>query len=325
MAHIILRHFRFIQTVILFTVMIGLIMSFQNAHAAQIKTLTLQSNEAGRPLTNVSINGAPTSALIDTGATIALIDHKFFNEDVSDQANPEETLILGIGGHRYYPIASLESLTVESQNWSDLSVAVNAEHGFPIKESVLPIAIFEESVVDFDFQNDQLLLYDGRPKRIRRANASRLRYSAIQKLIFIEIKINGVRGKALIDTGAQVSFVNPQFAERSNARLSVEDTKRLRGSDLSNQIASIYTFKNLGIGDYDIASFKLPVLDTDLFDQLGFSDGPMMVLGMDVLKHSRLQIDRKRQRILISFPDIDSNQPISTRSAGSRYGDFSRN
>jgi len=316
---------RLTKTLISFAAVIGLITLFQNAHAAETKTLELHSNDAGRPLTDVSINGTPTSALLDTGATIALIDHDFFGDDTAPEIGVEETLILGVGGHRFYPTARLENLRIDSHSWSDLNVAVNAERRFPIEQSVLPISLFEESVVDFDFKNNQVLLYDGRPKRTGRQTPPRMRYSEIQKLIFVEIEINGARGKALIDTGAQVSFVNPQFAERSNAKPSVEDTKRVRGSDLSNQIASIYKFKEFEIGDYEIARFKLLVLDTDLFDQLGFGDGPMMVLGMDVLKHSRLQIDRKRQRISISFPDIDSNQAIDTRSAGSRYGNFSRN
>lgn len=44
------------------------------AQASQQRPLVLELNGDDKPLTEISINGVQTSALIDTGATIALID-----------------------------------------------------------------------------------------------------------------------------------------------------------------------------------------------------------------------------------------------------------
>ncbi len=277
--------------------------TFLAASATENKNLIL--NQTIRPSTNVVINGVQTSALVDTGATIPLIGDRFLNLDpiaganLSDFAGIEdaEARILGIGGQKFYPITRLPNLSVGGHSWTDLRVAVNTENRFPVQKSVLPISIFETRVVDFDFENNRLLLYDGHPKRVRRARQASVPYQDVNSLIFVPIKINGVRGQALIDTGADISFLNPAFADLSRADLDEERTALLRGSDLTNNRASIYRFRRLVFAENEITRITLPVLDTDLFAELGFGEQPMMILGMDLLRHFRLQVDRERQRI----------------------------
>ncbi|MCR9268481.1 MAG: aspartyl protease family protein [Hyphomonadaceae bacterium] len=282
-------------------VLIGLM--YPAAEASQKReTQVLELIAERRPMAAVNINGTPTTALIDTGATIALIDHDFMSESDLQSRATQQTLILGIGGQRYYPTATLSKLDVGRESWTDLKVAVNSMNRFPVTQSVLPISLFDEDVVDFDFVNDRVLIYDGRPKRSRSGRRSTVKYTTEQRLIFIDVKINGVKGKALIDTGADVSFANPEFAALSRAALSIEDTQRMRGSDLSNQIASVYTFRKFDFGNNRVEKFKFPVLRTELFDHLGFGDGPMMVIGMDILQNMRLQVDRERQRLTFIVP-----------------------
>ena len=38
------------------------------------------------------------------------------------------------------------------------------------------------------------------------------------------------------------------------------------------------------------------------FDHLGYGDEPMMIIGMDLLQHMRLQVDRDRQRLTFIVP-----------------------
>ena len=202
-------------------------------------------------------------------------------------------------------------MTFGTANWRKLPAALNTLDRFPVTDSVLPISLFEQAIVDFDFRNDQILIYDGRPKRLRRSRTSSVRYNNQHRLIFIDVKINGTRGKALIDTGAQVSFVNPAFAAQSNAKLLTEDTQLLRGSDLNKHIASVYAFRNFEFANNRVARPKFPVLETDLFENLGFSDQPMMIIGMDILQHCRLQVDRKRRRVTFVVPERETRKRLA--------------
>ncbi|MEM9054117.1 MAG: aspartyl protease family protein [Pseudomonadota bacterium] len=277
------------------------------AEASEERTLTLQDNLYDRPLTSVMVNGASSVAILDTGATIALIDEDLLGFDETSAKTGEEAEILGIGGKRIYPIMQVESLAVGSERWAGLRVAVNTANRFPVERTVLPISIFDARVVDFDFRKDRLHLYDSRPRRVREADKSVVRYKDVQGLIFIPIRINGVRGKALIDTGADMSFVNPAYAHLAKASIDFDETKRIRGSDLSTSNASVYAFRSLRFGDNEITRFKLPVLKTELFAELGFGDEPLMVMGMDILKQFRLQVDRERGRVSFVLPQ-DRNQ-----------------
>lgn len=283
------------------------------AQASQQRPLVLELNGDDKPLTEISINGVQTSALIDTGATIALIDDQLVPVDGATSTGGQELEILGIGGTRNYPAIELSSLSIGTASWRNLPAALNTLDQFPVTDSVLPICLFEQAIIDFDFRNDQILIYDGRPKRVRRSRTSSVRYNNQHRLIFIDVKINGTRGKALIDTGAQVSFVNPAFAEQSNAKLLTEDTKLIRGSDLNKHIASVYAFRNFEFANNRVAKPKFPVLETDLFDDLGFADQPMMIIGMDILQHCRLQVDRKRRRVTFVVPERDTGRRLADR------------
>lgn len=271
------------------------------AEATERRSLVLNATESYRPFTDVTINGVETSALLDTGATIPLIGDKFLEFESTAEAGLEteesEARILGIGGQKFYPVSRLPNLSAGDENWTDLRVAVNTENRYPIQKSVLPISIFETRVVDFDFGNRRVHLYDGKPKRVRRARHASVPYQDVNSLLFVPIKINGVPGRALIDTGADISFLNPAFASLSKATLDEKRTALLRGSDMTNNRASIYRFRRVVFAENEITRITLPVFDTDLFAELGFDDEPMMILGMDLLQHFRLQVDRERQRI----------------------------
>ncbi len=277
------------------------------AYATEERTLVLQQSLKKRPYTVITINGTETSALLDTAATIALIDNEFILPDETGAYGIEQARIIGLGGKREFPIANLDSLRAGTETWSDLRVAVDTESRFPIRRSVLPISIFETNIVDFDFINRRVHLYDGRPKRVTGGTKSTMKYKNVDNLIFLPIEMNGVRGKALIDTGADLSFVNQRFADVANAKLDEERTKILQGIDLAKNWASIHQFRRLEFGDHFFKRLTLPVVRTDLFTELGFeADEPMMVMGMDLLAHFRIQVDRKRSRVtFVLAPDKD--------------------
>ena len=267
------------------------------ANASERRTLAFAETSRMGPVLNVEVNGVATTALVDTGATVALIDHDHLTALEPPAFLDVQARILGLGGLREYPMTTLQHLTIGERSWEDLQVAVNTSHRFPVDHSILPISLFQTSIVDFEFSKSRVHLYDGRPRRVRNAPKSTVRYKEDQRLIFIPIKINGVRGLALIDTGAERSFVNPAYARRAKAVPEEYEQERMQGSDLSTKTAHLYTFRKFEVGEFEIPRSKIPVLRTDLFEALGYTDTPMMVMGMDFLHHFRVQVDRKRKQI----------------------------
>lgn len=268
------------------------------ASATERETLSLQENAENWPITLISVNGQTTTALLDTGATIAMIDDDLFASDAIDSSMPE-TRLLGIGGQRLVPVTRISSLKAGTQAWYGLRVAVNTEDEFPLQQNILPTSIFQSDVVDFDFPNGRVELYDGRPQRIRGTHRNAIEYLPHEGLILIDIRINGAPGKALIDTGASVSFLNPHFIDRAGGVRRIEDEQDLFGSDLERNPVKIYRFRDLRFGSHRVSQFDIPVLETEMFAELGLGDEPVMVVGMDLLEHFRVQIDQKRQVLVL--------------------------
>ena len=152
-------------------------------------------------------------------------------------------------------------------------------------------------VLDFDFAEQRLRTYSGKPRRISSMTRNRIDYVEQDGLVFIPIQINGVRGNALIDTGADITFVNRAFARQARADSRSNTAKLVEGSDLEKQVAVPHMFRDLRFGSAQVDRFQIPVLESELFDELGYGDAPMMVMGMDLLSRFRMQIDRKRKRI----------------------------
>lgn len=268
------------------------------AQATERETFELQQNDRKWPITTVTINGRTTAALLDTGATIALVDDDLLSYEPTE-SDSFETRVLGIGGQRLFPVTEISSLRAGARSWYGMRVAVNTKDEFPVQQTILPTSMFQSSIVDFDFRNAKVELYDGYPRFVPDARRSAISYIAHEGLIFIPVRINGVRGKALIDTGASVSFVNPRFAERARGVRRIEEEQDLQGSDLERNRVQIYRLRRLQFGENHVSKFDIPVLETDMFSTLGFGDEPMMVMGMDLLEHFRFQLDQKRQRIVL--------------------------
>ena len=278
----------------------ALVIAAGQAAATNDRSLTLHDTETVRPCSSVTLNETEHFSLIDTASSIALIESDLLAlSPEASAAEPELARILGLGGQRDYPIANLARLRVGSEDWSNLRVAVNAEKDFPVRTSVLPISSFDARVSDFDFTQDRVHLYDTRPKRVRRGAHSVLTYKNVDGLLFLPVRINGARGMALVDTGSDLSFVNPAFAERARAKRDEDRSKLLQGSDLATNRAGIYKFRRFKLGRHSVDRLSIPVLATDLFDQLGFEEEPMMVIGMDLLSNIRMQIARETQSITL--------------------------
>lgn len=272
-----------------------------SAHATEEKAIKFVDPLDHGPRINVTINGAQTVAVLDTAATIPLINARMIGSDLGEtQAPMQEASIRGLGGERVYPITQLESLDIGGESWSDVRVALNRKAVYPVNVAIVPTALFEARVVDFDFYNHRVSFYESRPKRMRMGQRSALRYEEIQGLKFFRVRLNGVNGLALLDTGANVSFVNSEFAEKAKGKIDEARTEILRGSDLSNVYANISEFSRFQIGDFRVSKARHPVVETNLFRDMGLGDQPIMVIGMDVLHQFRLQIDRRRQTIILT-------------------------
>lgn len=275
------------------------------AFASERQVFPFEINDQDHMMVTVSVNDNTATAVIDTAATFPMIDGRTARiagiPPLGD--NPPMVNVLGITGAEVYPVVRLERLMVGNVLKTDLPVALNAGFDVPGAHSILPASAFEGDVIDFDFQNQRVMVYNGRPDRSAYLVPSVQKIEEVDGLFFAEVKINGRKGRALIDTGSSVTYINSRFAEISGTKANVEKTEALQGATGGNLSLRVASARVMTIGEFRVEKADILVTNPPMFDYLGLSEEPAMVLGLDLLSAFRMQIDRRRHRLILSLPD----------------------
>lgn len=126
------------------------------------------------------------------------------------------------------------------------------------------------------------------------------------RLMVVDVIVRGQHAAAIVDTGAQVSLINPSLARAAGARpliLRSAETGRSIQSPTGRSAAA----EPMAVDAVHFDSLvldRLAVLSGDfhIFRHLGFSDTPAMLLGMDVLGvFEKVAIDLKRGEMVMEL------------------------
>ena len=258
-------------------------------------------------------------AIIDTAATIAMIDASAAARAGIDAPPPDEIKmpVYGLLGLREFPVVSIGNLSREGVRVFEIGAAYNNREQMPGGPLVIPATSFGGDVLDFDFLNGRLSIYDGRPQSNGRSSGKG-KLTIENGLIFAEVKVNGVKGKALIDTGSPFSFINSQMAQAAKARPDEEKTRSLQGATGGTLSVSVASVKRLSVARFNISRLNMIVADPAMFHDLGLNDEPAMLLGLDLLSHFRVQIDRARGYLILTPADEGPAMTINLNARGSR-------
>lgn len=269
------------------------------ARAGEDGAISVSISEANRMSVPLKVNGQETLSVIDTAATIALVDSNLVPMTETPLAG-SELVVQGLSDTTIYYTTEVDLVEIGGQKLHSVSAGIVTDTDFPSHKTVIPISAFTQRVIDFDFEQGVIAVYDRRPVSPGRRAVSRVRYETIGGLIFVPITINGKRGRALIDTGADSSFINSKFADLANVRERPDLNKFLVGVDLEKTPLRIVSLRRVRIGDYLLEDHKLLASDPGLFKALGLEDEPVMLLGLNILRHFRVQIDREKKQVLLS-------------------------
>jgi hypothetical protein len=147
-----------------------------------------------------------------------------------------------------------------------------------------------------DLPAAQLRLTEGGPLR------GDLRLSP-ERLMLGEARVGGVSTpiKIMIDTGATASLGNMALARAARGGRSAQTTQ-VEGVSSSETVVS-YERKlvaGLEVGDLCMGWFYVSVADVHAFDVRGWADEPALIIGLDVLRHARIDVDRETGLVDIS-------------------------
>lgn len=282
------------------------------AAAAERLVVPFQISELEHMLIPLEINGTTiTTGVLDTAATFPMIDSRTALRSgvpAPDAASPRIS-ILGVNGTQDYPVVRLESISSGNVRLNAVEAAYNRDLSIPgTAANVLPASAFPGDVLEFDFRARKISAYNGRPDRPKTEAYDVVPYELDEGLIYVNVRINGRKGRALIDTGSNLTYVNSVFADLAQLRSNPDKTQLLQGATGGDQSMRVATARKVQISDFSFSNADLFVSDPELFRLLGIDAEPVMVIGLDLLSEFRVQFDRRRSELVLILPPSPFDQ-----------------
>lgn len=290
------------------------------AHGSERQLIPFDYDVYGNIVVALTVNGATSATgVIDTAATYAMIGQATATRAGVAPPDSARINVLGLEGPQTYPIVYLDSIAAGNCRFTDLAAALNQRMNVPGVKNVVPLTILEGDVVDFDFIERRVLVYDGRPDTSTTLTSSRMPMHNIRGLWFAEVKLNGIKGLALIDTGSSISYINSRFATDAGVKPNLEKTRLLQGIAGDGVAMRVATARKFHLGKHKVTGPDLLVADPPLFEHLGMADEPAMVLGLDYLSIFRVQLDRRRNHLVLGLQSRNNGMgSVQLNSGGTR-------
>jgi predicted aspartyl protease len=251
----------------------------------------------GRVWAPVYINGqGPFRLVLDTGANRTAVIPSLANR-IGTPLESNTVKLLGATGTSIVPIIRVDSIEVGDLWLGDRKVAVVPDV-FGGAEGVLGADGLSDKRVHIDFKNDQI--------SIRRSSGAvpslgltrvpvKIRHG---HLLMFDVKLAGVRTRAMLDTGAQTTIGNESLRIALSKKARQSDTSTIIGVTLDEQHGQTLFAPAVNIGDISVRGMRVTFGDFYIFDAWKMNDAPALLIGMDIIGLlDTLIIDYKRKEL----------------------------
>jgi predicted aspartyl protease len=251
----------------------------------------------GRVWAPVYINGkGPFRLVLDTGANrTAVIPALADRLGMPMEATPVK--LLGATGSSMVPIIRVSSIEVGDLWLGDRKVAIVPDV-FGGAEGVLGADGLSDKRVHIDFRNDQIsiLRSTGRPPQSLGTTRVPVNIEHGHLLMF-DMKISGIRTRAMLDTGAQTTIGNRSL-RTALSRKREGIANEIIGVTLDVQKGETFYAPAVDIGGLTVRGMRVTFGDIYIFDAWKMTEEPAILIGMDIIGLlDTLIIDYKRKEL----------------------------
>jgi hypothetical protein len=240
---------------------------------------------ASRMTVPVEFDGArPLSFLIDTGA-----ERSGIADDVASDlklADHGRRTVVGFAGTQSVPTvlipqlryARSKRLGIEALRFSREAIGAD---GF------LGIDSLDGQMVEFDFVKDRMTIRRASIRGLRPSNDSIIVGAVIRRgrLLFTQSRINRIDVVTMLDTGSSLTVGNAALRDKLAAKGRLGPTIPVQMLSITGKLidTDYGIAREVMVGNVLIRSLPIAFATTEPFAQLGLSDRPAMLLGMDAL------------------------------------------
>lgn len=249
------------------------------------QAVPMQRDNNGRPTAKVTINETAEFVFaVDTGAQMTALGRSVIDRLGLSPVPGQNARAHGSGGTALLDMYAIKSLVFAGIRKENLTLPMPAHRPHDMgHDGILGADIFGDERIEFDFEGGVI--------RAGAHDSTTRVQSLPATLLFgtfatIEVQIDRVKATAVIDTGAKDSFGNA--ALMAALRLSADDRGLSRLSEptgvTGHEKERIVGFSGaLTIGTRTFGDTSIAFMSSPVFQSLGLTDKPALILGIDVL------------------------------------------
>lgn len=266
--------------------------------AAQPQLISFRADPIHRLTVPIRINGRTHRFLVDTGAERTGISLELARSLGLRTGAP--SLVTGFAGSSWVPSVGLASVEFARAPKQDLSALAFSRDAIGA-DGFLGLDALRGQTVMFDFSAKKAVVsstpvFDRMIGPTARAGVK----TRNGRLIFTKASAGGVEVQALLDTGSSISVGNEALRLELQRRGKLGPAVKIRVLAVTGEIiwADYAPVSRLTIGNTEIRDMPVAFAQFAPFTQLGFTDRPAMLLGMNALrKFDQVSIDFDKQQV----------------------------
>lgn len=251
----------------------------------------------GRIWAPVMINGkGPYRLVLDTGANSSAVIHSVVAH-LGVPMQEKKVRLHGVTGSAVVPTIQADSLEIGELFIDGARLPVVADV-FGGAEGILGSKGLHDKRIFIDFGNDLIQITKSR-SQAPPAGFIRLPLTVTRgQLLMFDIRIGGVRTKAILDTGAQLTLGNNALREALIRRAREGVDQNIIGVTLDVQEGKSFTVPPIGLGGIEIRNMRITFGEMFIFEKWNMNDEPALLVGMDVIGSlDKLVIDYKQREL----------------------------
>ena len=280
--------------------------------------IAFRTDLSSRLTVAVTLSGAgPYRFLVDTGADRTAVSSQIANALRLDKGGGAR--LHSLTGVSAAPTARVPQLQISERQLANLE-AVVLDRGHMGADGVLGTDTLHSQRVLFDFKRKTLSIIPSRAREIPEERGTimvRARARA-GRLIVTDAVADGRRLVVVIDTGSEVTVGNAALRRiLSRRQLREEGPVELISVTGEKMIGNSTSLSRLELGEVRLEQLNIVFAEAHTFSQMGLTDVPALLLGMNALKaFDRVSIDFAGKKLRVRLPHssrVDSSLRLAAR------------
>lgn len=269
-----------------------------------------RTGASGQIVVEAMVNGhGPFTFAVDTGASISVIYERARAEAAIEPVSGAQVNVLGMTGTGFFPVAEVERISVGTENWDNVRVALLPDAG--------PVELQVDGILGLDFLSRYAIWFSQKERVLRfyprelvadraydgwsaiKLNEMRVGDGDVSVYAF-DIFVNGERIPTIFDLGASFNVMN-QWAAR---RLDVSVRTPVNRVDVQGVMGQIPVLAEVLVWQLRIENNywrnrTFLVGEFPLFEVLDVRRNPFAIAGTSFFKQRDFIIDFARERLLV--------------------------